>query len=294
MTTDVARAAADWLHWLDVRKRARLTLVKYNQVTRDFVAGLNDGTALGDLSHLHVDAYLDVRRDLSGTAARLHVSVLRAWGRWMSSHGYTQLNPFADVELPDSDTAPRAALPREQLEQILEYSSGTPRTTYRNRALWHLMALCGLRISEARTLRVADIDVTDVRIMQGKGRKARAVPMLPRCWSAVDTWRRCLPAIYSRQVMSTDFLFPGKQTTRPVTQAVVDDAFRRMSVQLRMVDVSCHTLRHTYAYMLLQAGVDVRSIQQLLGHAYITTTQIYLTLSSVDVRNAAHRHPLAI
>lgn len=293
MTTDIARAADDWLHWLEVRKRSHHTLTKYRQVLRDFHAGVPVSSLL-DLSHMHVDSYLELRRDLSGTAARLHVSVLRAWGKWLASHGYVQLHPFADVELPECDTAPRVGLPVHQLEQILTYKGVTPRTGYRDRALWHLMALCGLRISEARVLRLMDVDETDVRIVRGKGAKSRVVPMLPRCWVAVDTWRSCLPAVYGRQVMASDWLFPGHRAVRPVAQAVVDGAFRRMVLRLRMSDVSCHTLRHTYAYMLLQAGVDIRHIQKLLGHSELSTTQIYLTLSSVDVRNAAHRHPLAI
>ena len=129
----------------------------------------------------------------------------------------------------------------------------------------------GLRISEGLNLRVQDIDSERMmlKINQGKGSKDRYVPISPRLLVALrDYWRQTRPS---------DYLFPGKTDDIPLNKAVVQKACTLATAQAKIhKHVTPHTMRHSYATGLLEAGVDLMAISKLLGHSSFTTTMIYL------------------
>ncbi len=161
-------------------------------------------------------------------------------------------------------------------EDVIKFLS-SPRNI-KHRAILTTCYAAGLRISEATHLRVSDIDSKRmvIRIQQGKGKKDRMVPLSP---TLLDLLRE-----YWRVAQPRDWLFPGKKRSQPITRRSV----QRVCVQARKAsglddNVTAHTLRHSFATHLLEAGTNVRTIQLLLGHASLSTTATYTQVATGEV-----------
>ena len=157
-------------------------------------------------------------------------------------------------------------LGQEDASQLIQCA-----TNLKHRTVLLTQYAAGLRLSEARHLQIADIDSKrmQLRITCGKGRKERRVPMSPRLLTALrDYWRERRPPSY---------LFPGKTPDVPLSSTTVQKACKAAARQAGLSPaISPHTLRHSFATGLLEAGVDLLTIGQLLGHKSFTTTMIYL------------------
>jgi site-specific recombinase XerD len=144
-------------------------------------------------------------------------------------------------------------------------------TVLKHRTVLLTLYAAGLRLSEATHLQLADIDSTrmQLKIRHGKGSKERLVPLSPRLLQELrDYWRQTRP---------TSFLFPGKTAEVPLSSATIQKACKMAAALARInKPITPHTLRHSYATGLLEAGVDVLTIGRLLGHKSFTTTMIYL------------------
>ncbi len=161
-------------------------------------------------------------------------------------------------------------------EDVIKFLS-SPRNI-KHRAILTTCYAAGLRISEATHLRVSDIDSKRmvIRIQQGKGKKDRMVPLSP---TLLDLLRE-----YWRVAQPRDWLFPGKKRSQPITRRSV----QRVCVQARKASgladkVTAHTLRHSFATHLLEAGTNIRTIQILLGHASLRTTATYTQVATGEV-----------
>jgi site-specific recombinase XerD len=162
-------------------------------------------------------------------------------------------------------------------DEVLRLFEAT--TTRRDRVLLQTAYACGLRIGELLHLRVTDIDSGRmvVHIRQGKGNKDRLVPLSPRL---LDDLRR-----YWQQYRPTTWLFPGAFADRPLTAGNVQRLCQRLVARAGITKPATpHTLRHSYATHLLEAGVDVVTLQKLLGHRDLSTTAHYLHLSTERLR----------
>jgi len=162
----------------------------------------------------------------------------------------------------------------EEVVQLLE--SALPG---RDRTLMEVMYSCGLRLKEVLGLEVKDIDSRRMvlHIRAGKGQKERFVPMTPRLLGVLrGYWRACRPATW---------LFPGVKQTSALTDGTVQRIFKRTAKRAGLKKkVSPHTLRHSFATHLLEAGVDLLSVQALLGHSHFNTTAKYLHISMRRLR----------
>jgi integrase/recombinase XerD len=185
-------------------------------------------------------------------------------------------------------------LSRAEVARLLEQPRGTEPAALRDRALLELMYACGLRASESIGLEMGDLDLDDkVLRARGKGSKERIVPIGQ---SAVEALRRYLergrPALVRRKPESHLFVnFRGGPLTRQGLYKVV----RRHAETAGLADrMSPHTLRHTFATHLLAGGCDLRSVQEMLGHADVATTQLYTHLSSQRLKDVYFKaHPRA-
>jgi site-specific recombinase XerD len=164
----------------------------------------------------------------------------------------------------------------------------------RDRAMFELAYACGLRAEELVSLRASDVDYDGEQLrVEGKGRKTRFVPVGEQALAAVDEYlRRARPGLVGSA--GADALFLSK-TGRPLGTG---DVRRRLRAWTRRVGVGAgatpHALRHSFATHLLDGGADLRSIQELLGHASVSSTQIYTRVESVRLRSAyARSHPRA-
>jgi len=274
---DLRRYAA----FLAARDIADLTAVTAHDVT-DFLAHLREGNA----DHPPLGA---------GSAARTLVAV-RGLHRFALREGTVGLDVAADVKPP----APRRRLPKalsvEEVAAILSTAdSGGTALALRDRALLEVLYGTGARISEAVGLDVDDLDIeSGTVLLSGKGGKQRVVPVGSYALTAVEEYLvRGRPQLVAAG-KGTAALFcnaRGGRLSRQSAWAVLVRTAQRAGVTK---DVSPHTLRHSFATHLLDGGADVRVVQELLGHASVTTTQVY-TLVTVDkLREVyASAHPRA-
>ena len=185
-------------------------------------------------------------------------------------------------------------LTRGEVGRLLEAPRGTEPCDLRDRALLELMYACGLRASEAIGLELTDLDLDELVLRaRGKGSKERVVPFGRAAAEAVRRYlERGRPALVQARPESHLFVnFRGGALTRQGLYKIVRRHATTAGLQDRM---SPHTLRHTFATHLLAGGCDLRSVQEMLGHADVATTQLYTHLSSERLKDVYFRaHPRA-
>jgi len=306
----VDRAVRTYLDHLSVEKgRAANTLTSYRRDLRRYrhylaEAGIEDlqsvteGTVSGFLMRLREgDAE---HPPLSATSAARTVVAVRGFHRFAVADGLAELDPASAVKPPTPAKRLPKALPLSDVEAILE-AAGAPGTTLslRDRALLELLYGTGARISEAVGLDVDDLDwgesgAEGTVLLRGKGGKERLVPIGSYARDAVSAYLvRGRPELVSTGA-GTPALFlnaRGGRLSRQSAWTVLVKAADRAGVTR---DVSPHTLRHSFATHLLDGGADVRVVQELLGHASVTTTQVYTLVTVDNLREVfATAHPRA-
>lgn len=301
--TPLGRAIEDWRRWLVHEKRAsRHTVDAYGRDLGMFLSVLRDHLGgppgLSDLDRLTAaDFRAWMARRASDGASRASIaramSVLRGFFRWLERNGHganhairAMRSPRQAPGIPKPLTVADAGLLLDSIDLL----PGEPWETQRDVALFTLLYGCGLRISEALDLNRGDAPVGDALTVTGKGNKQRMLPVLPVVREAVQAYLKLCPW----QPGSGDPLFIGARGKR-LNPGVAQRRLRELRVLLGLPDsVTPHALRHSFATHLLGAGGDLRAIQELLGHASLSTTQRYTAVDS-DSLLAAYRaaHPRA-
>jgi site-specific recombinase XerD len=238
-------------------------------------------------------ATLSDRRAVAATVAR-KLAALRALYRALREHGAVAQNPADLIPSPKRPrNLPRVLRPDEMAALLDRIPASTP-LELRDRALFEVAYASGLRAEELVTLDVAavDFDGEELRV-EGKGGKTRIVPAGEPALRAVARYlERARPALENRDGEAALFL------SRSGRRLSTSDVRRRLRAWTRRAEVqggvSPHTLRHSFATHLLEGGADLRAIQELLGHASISTTQIYTRVESARLKSAyAKSHPRA-
>ena len=259
------------------------------------------------MSEATVSAFLVALREgsgdhppLSSTSAARTVVAVRGFHKFALADGLAEADPASAVKPPTPAKRLPKALPLADVEAILE-AAGAPGTTLalRDRALLEVLYGTGARISEAVGLDVDDLDTVDATVLlRGKGGKQRLVPVGSFALAAVDAYlvRGRPELVAAGSGASTGgamFLNArGGRLSRQSAWAVLVKAAERAGVTR---DVSPHTLRHSFATHLLDGGADVRVVQELLGHASVTTTQVYTLVTVDSLREVfASAHPRAL
>jgi len=309
----VDRAIRTYLEHLSVEKGlATNTLTSYRRDLRRYraylaAAGVEE---LDDIQEATVSGFLMRLREgdadhppLSATSAARTVVAVRGFHKFAVADGLAQVDPASGVKPPIPAKRLPKALPLSDVEAILE-AAGAPGTTLalRDRALLEVLYGTGARISEAVGLDVDDIDEVDGTVLlRGKGSKERLVPLGSYAREALAAYVvRARPelvaagskAIGPKGIGGALFLNArGGRLSRQSAWTVLAKAADRAGVHR---DVSPHTLRHSFATHLLDGGADVRVVQELLGHASVTTTQIYTLVTVDNLREVfATAHPRA-
>lgn len=228
----------------------------------------------------------EVGRDRTPATVARHVAAVRALYRWMLRTGRLEADPAADLAPPRvGRTLPRTATV-DALGRLLDDAAAE--RSNRDRALLELLYGAGLRVGEAAALRLGDLDLNGgiVAVRDGKGGKERRVPMGRSAVDALRAW------LLERPVAAHDHVFlnrRGGPLSDRSMRRVVDEAGRGGGIP----GLHPHALRHSYATHMLDAGADLRGIQELLGHASLSTTQRYTHVSVerlLDVHRQAHPH----
>lgn len=229
----------------------------------------------------------------ASSIARLQSSV-RGWHRFLVREEIDVDDPSARLRPPKLGRALPKALTIDQVERLLAAPSPDEASGIRDRALLELLYATGARVSEAVSLDVDDLAHGEILRLRGKGAKERIVPIGSYARAAVDAYlTRVRPELAARGRASAKLFLGvrGAPLSRQSAWLILRDAAEKAQIS---VDVSPHTLRHSFATHLLQGGADVRVVQELLGHASVATTQIY-THVTVDALRDAYltSHPRA-
>jgi integrase/recombinase XerD len=232
----------------------------------------------------------------AASPATIHrkAACLRSFYRHLRREGVRESDPTATISGPRRGRKLPKVLNRGEVAKLLQQPHGTAPTALRDKALLELMYACGLRASEAIGIEVADVDLElGLLRARGKGSKERVVPVGRAAVQAVRIYlERGRPALVHGGIVAQLFVnFRGEPLTRQGLYKIV----RRHAITAGLADrMSPHTLRHTFATHLLAGGCDLRSVQEMLGHADVATTQLYTHLSSERLKDVYFKaHPRA-
>jgi integrase/recombinase XerD len=311
---DLSRLLAEHEDWLTVERGLAVnSLAAYKRDLRRYEAflrarGAADPAAIDEGTvHAYVD-YLaaltddDGRRLLAPSSVARAVVAVRSFHRFCVREGLVETDPSEDVGAPRVPQGIPKALDEHDVEQLLGAVTGETPLAQRDRALLELLYGTGIRISEAVGLDLSDVDLEDemLRVL-GKGSKERVVPIGRSAREAVTTYLRDgrLALRRARRARDADAVLlnaRGGRISRQACWQIVRRAGDRVGLGERL---SPHVLRHSCATHMLDHGADLRVVQELLGHATISTTQVYTKVSPERLRAVyeaahprAHRAPI--
>ncbi|MCX7039982.1 MAG: tyrosine recombinase XerD [Spirochaetes bacterium] len=247
----------------------------------------------GTASSADVIAYI-VKRQLDGIDPRTlakSLSAIRSFFRFLVLEGETEANPARQVDSPRTAMRIPRVLDLEEVDRLLAARDPGSLPDLRDGALFELIYSCGLRVTEAVDLTIERVALGEgmVRVM-GKGSRERLVPMGQRAIGELARYiREVRPALLAGR-KQTSVLFVGRGG-RKLSRKTVWKSFKRLALRAG-VEGKVHTLRHSFATHLLAGGADLRSVQELLGHADISTTQIYTHVSQEALKRTFEEfHP---
>ena len=299
----------DFLEQLRLNENASLNTVRaYESDLSQFLVFL--ASALGrkraeltpaDFDHIHIREFLGELRKRGNTrsSAARKLAAIRAFSRYLRREGILEGDPAALVGTPKREHRLPAHLGEAEMSRLLEMPDTSTPLGRRDRAILELFYASGLRLSELVGLDLEDVNLNGrmVRVL-GKGRKERIVPFnhsaesaIRACLSDQRDWRQT-PKSRGRGVRRPLFLNyqGGRLSTRSVDRIVR----RYVAACSTRFGISPHALRHSFATHLLERGADLRAIQELLGHARLSTTQRYTHVNAAQLMDAYRKaHPKA-
>jgi integrase/recombinase XerD len=280
----------EFITFIQVEKGlARLTLESY---TRD-LARLNqwavkNGKSVSELTRADLRKWIaSLSRDgLAPTSVARAVSAARGFFKFLMLDGHITHHPAEDLDTPQRFNYLPKFLTEDEINSLLSAPDISTEEGIRDRAILEVMYATGLRVSELVGLKQTDVDLSaGLIVCHGKGSKERRVPLGK---SAIH-WLQQYAAVkagYGKQSSAYVFLYRGKPFTRQLAWLMIKSRAEQVGIK----NVSPHTLRHSFATHLLQHGADSRSVQALLGHSDISTTQIYTHVTDGHLRSAYNRH----
>lgn len=290
----------EFLSYLEFEARcAENTLIAYRTDLLQFGAYLAaTGQDVLTIEKPQIVEYLEsmaASGEIAGTTLHRKLSSLRSFYVYLRREGEIDNDPTADVKAPAQAKKLPSVLSRSEVSHLIDQVKGSDPIATRDRALLELMYASGLRVSEVIGLEVSDIDFEEgILRARGKGKKERIVPVGRQALLSIRIYLRA-----GRRALTKDrpqkFLFVnfrGGQLTRQGLYKIVRKYAALAGLEERM---SPHTLRHTFATHLLNGGCDLRSVQEMLGHADVSTTQTYTHLSTERLKDVYFdAHPRAV
>jgi integrase/recombinase XerD len=298
--------AEDLLLWLAAeRGRSPNTLSAYRRDLRSYAAWLIErGRAVTDVTEADVIAYIEAlrARGLAPASVARSIVPVRGLHRFLAAEGRVPTDPSAHVERPRVPRGLPKALNEEQIGRLLAAPVGDGPIARRDRAMLEMLYGTGVRVSELVGLSLADVDL-DASLLRafGKGSKERIVPIGGHATRALVAWlgeggRPELAPAQWRRRGDAEAVFLGARGGR-LTRQGAWDVLRRHGERVGLAGlISPHVLRHSCATHMLDHGADIRIVQELLGHASITTTQLYTLVSTErlwEVYRSAHPRAMA-
>ena len=251
-------------------------LMRFLQPTKKEAVPIRIGEVTSDDVRAHLHS-LDQQGEKASSLAR-KLACLRSFFRFLVREGHLRKSPTENLRSPKLPKPLPRVLTKDDAAALMEFPTGQSPLALRDRALLETMYSTGARVSEVVGINLDDLNQTDgIVCLRGKGRKERIVPIGDLALQAIRQYRKSLRPPSRRGHLSSPMFLNhrgGRITTRSVARMV-----SRYSSRLVGGAVSPHALRHSYATHLLDEGADLRSIQEMLGHASLSTTQKYTHLA---------------
>ena len=290
---------------LNTKNYSTHTASAYENDIHDFVrffARFNNGDVeLKDIAKCDTFAFRAwmadrARRELTHKSTARALSSLRTFYKWMARYKNLQNDAIGLISSPKVERKLSKAIETTDVsdmhDAIRAIDNNEPWIAARDWALVVLIFGCGLRISEALSLKISDvINAPDSLRIVGKGNKERIVPVLPAVNIAIEKYIKINP--FGKN--GDDPLFRSVRGL-PMSPRMAEKVVENLRHYLQLPDyVTPHALRHTFATALLAGGADLRSLQELLGHSSLSTTQLYTKVNMAEIMDAyKHAHPLAV
>lgn len=278
---ELEKIVEKWTKWLSNERRySQHTLLSYlSDLNIFFDYFAKEKIGLADLKKLNLHDFRNffsdrAQKNIGKSSIAREEAAVRNFFKWMNDNDIIENTAVFQLSTPKlPKTLPRA-LDVNSILDVLEFAvkgSSEPWIGVRDVAIFTLLYGCGLRISEALNLNVEDLNNSEFIKIRGKGNKDRYVPLLPIVLAKIDSYKKCCP-YHLKPGMA---LFLGAKGER-VSPRIIQRKLQKIRMQLNLPEnVTPHSLRHSFATHLLAEGSDLRSIQELLGHASLSTTQRY-------------------
>ena len=274
-----------------VKRAAQKTAITYKISAEEFLHWLvAQQIKLRDVTAINIVYFLTERKTqgCSELTIAKDISALRAFGDYLVRKNYWTENHSLMLDRPKASRHLPSVLSLEQIEQLLSSIDDSTPLGIRDKALFELIYSCGLRISEACSLKVANVHIEEQLILvTGKGDKERIVPFGEIAAQKLQKYlNEVRPGLVKGRNISEVFVnYKGE----PISRKGVWKRFKQMEA-LSGVHSKVHTLRHSFATHLLAGGADLRSVQELLGHSDLSTTTIYTHVTDTQLQDAHKKY----
>ncbi|KAF0994650.1 site-specific tyrosine recombinase XerD [Geobacillus sp. TFV-3] len=292
----------DFLHYLTVeRNLAHNTIVSYERDLKKYVRYLRQVEQLqawGEVERLHILHFLKFLSE-QGQSARTvarHLASIRSFHQFLLREKIAAQDPTVHIETPQFERTLPKVLSVEEVEALLAAPQASTPFGLRDKAMLELLYATGMRVSELVQLNLSDVHLTMGFVRcYGKGRKERIVPIGRMAIEALTHYlERGRPQLVNPRRRTTEALFLnhyGQRLTRQGFWKILKRLAKEAGIEKELTP---HTLRHSFATHLLENGADLRAVQELLGHADISTTQIYTHVTKTRLKDVYKQyHPRA-
>lgn len=276
MTLD--QATDQFVHYLRTEKQlSPHTLDSYARNLGKLAAAIEDSKPIHQIDAVDIRSALARlhRKGLSSRSLQQWLSALRSFFRFAIQRAWIKSDPTSGISAPKADRPLPKTLDVDQMSQLLEIK-GNDWIDYRDRAILELFYSSGLRLSELCGLNPESLDLRNgsLRVI-GKGNKTRELPIGRRAMEALQAWLK----VRTENLADEETALFLNQRGKRISQRAVQLRLNKLAVQQGMISqVNPHMLRHSFASHMLESSGDLRSVQELLGHSNISTTQIYTHL----------------
>jgi integrase/recombinase XerC len=279
-----------FINYLRIEKNvSRHTIINYTQDLKDFSVFL-EKKGLEDVDYLTIRKFLALLRskEYKKKSIARKLSALRSFFKFLYKEGHVKTNPVVTVFTPKIEKTLPVFLDMPSVAKLIESADPKDIHGLRDRAIMELLYSSGLRVSELVGLDIDDVDyIGGVVKVMGKGRRERICPVGEKASGSIRDYT-------NKRRGKGKALFLNKSGTRLCDRSVrriIDKHIRKISLSQK---ISPHTLRHSFATHLLERGADLRSVQELLGHKNLSTTQIYTHITAERLKSVYDKtHPRA-
>ena len=291
----------DFIHYLTVEKGlAKNTLISYERDLKSYMKYVKNVEQVGswnDVGRANIVAFLKSLRE-DGKSPRTiarHIASIRSMHQFLLRDKQTEQDPSVHIDTPQKERKLPKVLSMEEVEALMEAPKGQDKFARRDRAMLEIMYATGMRVSEMISLDVQDVhgSMGFVRCV-GKGNKERIIPIGQTALKAVEAYLSGGRTELLSKKHRTDALFlnhHGQRLSRQGFWKILKRLAGEANIQKELTP---HTLRHSFATHLLMNGADLRSVQEMLGHADISTTQIYTHITNTRLKDVYTKfHPRA-